>query len=83
MATLAARLTAIREGMKAKAPAEAIELMHRATADLEASGQAERALGVGATWPAFELENQDGEKISSADLLAKGPLVVSFFRGHW
>jgi hypothetical protein len=29
------------------------------------------------------LPNQDGQIIRSADLLALGPLVISFFRGHW
>jgi len=64
-------------------PRSAIEIMHRATDELRRSGQAERALGVGAHAPAFALPNQDGQIISSADLLARGPLVMSFFRGHW
>jgi hypothetical protein len=33
--------------------------------------------------PAFTLNNQDGNSLSSAELLAKGPLVITFFRGHW
>jgi hypothetical protein len=61
----------------------AIDVMHRATEELRRSGQAERALGVGARAPAFALPNQDGQIIRSADLLASGPLVITFFRGHW
>ena len=64
-------------------PQSAIEIMHRATEELRRSGQAERALAVGARAPAFALLNQHGQIISSADLLARGPLVMSFFRGHW
>ena len=64
-------------------PRAAIEVMHRATEELHRSGQAERALGVGACAPGFALPNQDGQIISSADLLAHGPLVITFFRGHW
>jgi hypothetical protein len=64
-------------------PGAAIEATHRATDELRRSGQAERALGVGARAPAFALPNQDGQIIDSADLLASGPLVVTFFRGHW
>ena len=63
-------------------PRSAIEIMHRATEELRRSGQAERALGLGRA-PAFALPNQDGQIISSADLLAHGPLVINFFRGHW
>jgi cytochrome oxidase Cu insertion factor (SCO1/SenC/PrrC family) len=60
-----------------------VETMHRATEELRQSGLAERALKVGARAPAFQLNNQDGKGISSAELLAKGPLVITFFRGHW
>jgi len=66
-----------------KAPPEIIATMHRATAELEASGAAERALKVGDRAPEFTLFNQDHVAVSSADLLRQGPLVVSFFRGHW
>ncbi len=64
-------------------PQSAIEIMHRATEELHRSGQAERALGVGARAPAFALPNQDEQIICSADLLAGSPLVICFFRGHW
>jgi len=57
--------------------------MNRATAELAASGQADRALTVGARAPAFQLPDPDGAVVSSADLLAKGPLVLTFYRGVW
>ena len=65
------------------APREAIEIMHRATAELKATGIEGRALKVGEHAPGFALFNQDHVQISSAGLLNQGPLVVSFFRGHW
>jgi len=65
------------------APREAIEKMHRATAELKASGAEERALKAGNRAPAFTLFNQDHGQVASTDLLREGPLVVSFFRGHW
>ena len=65
------------------APKAVIEIFHRATEDLRQSGLAERALKTGERAPAFTLNNQDGNSISSAELLAKGPLVITFFRGHW
>ena len=65
------------------APKAVIEIFHRATEDLRRSGLAERALKTGDQAPAFTLNNQDGNSISSAELLAKGPLVITFFRGHW
>ena len=65
------------------APREAIEMVHRATAELKASGLEEGALKVGDRAPSFTLFNQDHVQVASADLLSEGPLVVSFFRGHW
>ena len=65
------------------APREAIEKMHRATAELKASGLADRALKAGDQAPSFSLFNQDHVQVSSSALLSQGPLVVSFFRGHW
>jgi len=64
-------------------PREAVETMHRATAALKASGAEDRALKIGDPVPRFTLLNQDGIPVSSADLLRQGPLVVTFFRGHW
>ena len=65
------------------APHEVIDKMHRATAELKATGIEEQALKVGDRAPNFTLFNQDHVEISSTDLLRQGPLVVSFFRGHW
>ena len=62
---------------------ERIATMHRATAELKASGIERRALKIGDRAPDFDLFNQDHVEVSSKDLLRKGPMVVSFFRGHW
>ena len=65
------------------ATAGAIATMHRATEELKASGKESRALKVGDRAPEFNLFNQDHISVNSSDLLREGPLVVSFFRGHW
>ena len=88
MANLQSRLDEFKKAFESgappyNAPQEAIEKMHRATADLKASGIEKRALKVGDHAPEFSLFNQDHVQVSSADLLRQGPLVVSFFRGHW
>ena len=62
---------------------ERIEIMERATAELIASGQAHRAKRAGDAAPEFSLKDPDGKLVSSRELLAKGPLVVSFYRGVW
>lgn len=41
------------------------------------------ALKAGDTFPEFALTNADGALVRSADLFAKGPTVISFYRGVW
>jgi peroxiredoxin len=57
--------------------------MQRATDELIASGQAQRAKKAGDAAPEFALLDPDGKPVSSRELLAKGPLVLSFYRGVW
>ncbi len=64
-------------------PRSVIETMHRATAELIASGASAGALKAGDKAPSFTLADTEGALVSSADLLARGPLVVSFYRGVW
>ena len=40
-------------------------------------------LKVGETAPGFSLMNARGETVSLADLLARGPVVLTFYRGAW
>jgi hypothetical protein len=82
------RLDAFKAAIESGGPpynvsGERIEIMHWATEELRRSGLAGRARKVGDLAPAFELDNQDGQLMGSADLLAHGPLVITFFRGHW
>ncbi len=65
------------------APPEIHPTMERATAELVASGQASRAIKAGDLAPAFRLKDQDGNEVSSVELLKRGPLVVTFYRGVW
>ena len=41
------------------------------------------ALGVGATAPDFALPDIDGGTVRLYDLLAQGPVVLTFYRGAW
>jgi peroxiredoxin len=45
--------------------------------------QGEDALKLGAKAPNFTLPNQDGNLIALNDVLAKGPVVLTFYRGSW
>jgi peroxiredoxin len=55
----------------------------KGTKDLVESGQAERAVKAGDNAPLFNLPDADGVIFNARSLLAKGPLVVTFYRGVW
>lgn len=81
--TLATTLEAMREASAKRIPADKAAIMHRATEDLRAPGVMGRVIKLGDRLPPFALPNADGHEVRSADLLAKGPLVLTFFRGSW
>ena len=83
MATLGEQLQTIRDGAKKRIPEDKAALMHRATADLRASGILDTAIKAGSPLPAFSLTNARGDTVQSADLLAKGAVVITVFRGSW
>jgi peroxiredoxin len=57
--------------------------MERSTEDLRASGIMQRVVRVGQAAPDFMLPNAAGVPVSLADLRARGPVVLSFYRGRW
>ena len=64
-------------------PHSVVEAIHRGTDELIAGGQAERARKAGDAAPAFTLKDADGNFVSLTDLLAEGPVVLTFYRGVW
>jgi len=41
------------------------------------------SVSVGMSAPAFALPAQDGHTVALADALARGPVVLIFYRGYW
>ncbi|MCX2181258.1 AhpC/TSA family protein [Streptomyces sp. SKN60] len=83
MSCLNAELRAVHEARGQRIPAEILAVMDRAGAELAASGQAGRALAVGDTAPGFTLASATGGAVSLDELLADGPVVLTFYRGAW
>jgi hypothetical protein len=84
--TLQEKLDAFKADFKAgkptyNLPPEIHPIMERSTRELIASGLAHRALKAGDKTPDFTLPDPNGRAVSSAALLADGPLIVSFYRG--
>jgi len=64
-------------------PEDIQKVMQEEAERLAQSGIAEKSLTAGDKAPTFSLPNISGKEISSQALLARGPLVVSFYRGGW
>jgi hypothetical protein len=81
--SLKAELDAFRADFMAKVSPEIREAMARADMELIASGISQQALKAGDRVPDFWLPEARGNYVRLYDLLAKGPVVLSFYRGGW
>ncbi len=81
--SLSEQLSKMREQSASRIPSDVRATMRQAIQDLIASGIAQKSVAEGARAPEFSLPNAKGETVRLSDLLAKGPVVVSFYRGGW
>jgi hypothetical protein len=81
--TLAAKLDAMREASRSRIPPATQAIMQRSIADLRASGIMNHVVAVGQPAPEFTLPDAAGTSVRLADLKARGPVVLSFYRGRW
>jgi hypothetical protein len=81
--TLEAKLAATRDASAKRIPPELQVTMHDATERLRASGIVQQVIKPGRMAPAFSLRDQNDQTVTLSALLAKGPVVMSVFRGFW
>jgi hypothetical protein len=81
--TLQEKLDSIRAASKTRISPEAQAIMHRSIEELQASGIMNRVARVGHPAPDLTLPNAAGRPVSVKGLLARGPVVLSFYRGRW
>lgn len=72
-----------KEAIAKYVPADVQAVHARVVAGLKAQGLAASALKVGDKAPWFELPDHNGKRVSSANLLVQGRLVLCFIRGRW
>ena len=82
-ATLQQQLDRIKIGFKASAPAEVVQSIDAVIGQLVAAGVERKPLTEGDPIPSFSLDDTDGQRVSSDELLRHGPAVISFYRGGW
>ncbi len=83
MNSLAAELDSFKAQFLAKAPSEAVKKMMEANAALEQANLPARAVAVGQRAPDFALPDIKNTLVTLSSRLARGPVVVSFYRGTW
>ncbi|UJX24255.1 AhpC/TSA family protein [Pseudoalteromonas sp. CF6-2] len=81
--SLKSQIDAFEVQKKANVPSDILNLMDITTDKLIAEQLNQHALPVGAVFPNFSLPNSHGETVTLSQLLDKGPLVLSFYRGGW
>ena len=80
---LTAQLDARRRAFEAGAEPELVATVHAAVRYLSESHITGKAVKAGDRAPLFRLRDKQGGVVFLADLLARGPVVLSFFRGEW
>jgi peroxiredoxin len=81
--TLASRIADFTAQMAKGAPPEVIATLGAELQKLAESGIATRALATGSKAPDFSLPDANGSPVSLSALLARGPVVLTFYRGGW
>lgn len=81
--TVSAELKKLDEESSKQVPAKVLEAGKKGTEELIAAGIIKKALNIGDKMPAFTLSDAKGKAVSSEDLLKKGHLIVTFYRGAW
>ena len=57
--------------------------LQQAVANHKRTYDSSKAIQVGEKFPEFTLNDARGQQVSSRDLLRRGPLLISFYRGQW
>jgi hypothetical protein len=83
MKTLQEQLEAIKASTASRMTPEIIADMKQGYDELAEENVLDKAIKIGDKAPAFILPNSQGDMIRSQDFLAKGPLVIFFYRGKW
>ncbi len=76
-------LAETRQKSYAEAPPEVLATMKKAGEEMAAAWAAEKSLQEGQKAPDFSLPNLSGEPFQLSAQLAKGPVVLAFYRGGW
>jgi peroxiredoxin len=80
--SMSERLNIFADAMRRLQPTW-VDTIDRLVDRLKTHNAGEGAPAVGDTMPNFVLPDESGHLVSLASLLARGPAIVTFHRGHW
>ena len=80
--SLATDLSTLKDGMHAQMPKEQSHAISKSIEDFVQTWNSANAINVGQPFPDFSLSGATGKEVSMKELLAKGALLISFFRGE-
>jgi hypothetical protein len=83
MTPLQTKLDQIKAGFQEQVDPESLAIMERTAEQLAQSDILEGALAEGERMPEFNLTAAGGGQIGSGQLITRGPLVLTFYRGLW
>jgi hypothetical protein len=77
------QLNDLKQQLGREIPRETLKEIGQFVKGLVQSGIEETACRTGDRMPSFTLPNISGRMVFSGDILARGPMVLSFYRGIW
>jgi hypothetical protein len=82
-ALLNPQLTAVYDQLHTYGPQDISKPILKATSDIKATFDPKQAIRPGNKLPSFSLRNATNKQITSDSLLARGPILIIFYRGAW
>jgi len=80
---LADRIATFDAQLATQAPPEVLQAVQAAIAEVVGNGAGRGVLRAGSIAPPFRLPDARGGEVSLHDQLARGPVVLAFYRGAW
>jgi peroxiredoxin len=81
--SLTTQLQSLHDNFHANGPPQITSVIQEATNDFTSSFDHSGTIKVGDTLPPFRMSNALGKEVTSQELISKGPLLLTFYRGEW
>ncbi|MGG5505533.1 MULTISPECIES: peroxiredoxin-like family protein [unclassified Myroides] len=83
MNTLAQQIDELNKNLVQQVPPEVLNSFSQSIEEVKHLQLENHCIKLGETFPNFKLQNTSDQCIELNDLLQKGPVIISFFRGSW